>query len=152
MSVPFGFDSTTRRFHLPLLFAGQAQKEFFVNEALTRLDLFMQCVVEDEVQVPPAAPVLGQCWLVGDAPGDDFAGHAGEIAGWTGSGWRFLDPIDGLRAFDRSRGSFRLFHGTWRHAEAPAAPSGGTVIDQEARAVLAELLRTLTDLGICAAS
>ncbi len=44
MSDPVQFEGATPRFALPLLFAGQAQKEFFVNEALLRADMVLHGV------------------------------------------------------------------------------------------------------------
>ena len=38
MSLPVDFDTATARHGFPMLVAGQAQKEFFVNEALARID------------------------------------------------------------------------------------------------------------------
>lgn len=71
MSDPFLFDSTTPRFGLPLLFAGQAQKEAFVNEAHALADALIHCAVEGEATAPPGAPVDGTSWLVGSpATGD----------------------------------------------------------------------------------
>jgi hypothetical protein len=152
MSEPFSFDSTSPRFALPLLFAGQAQKEFFVNEALLRADLLLHCVVEGEAQTPPSAPNVGEAWLVADGPQGLFAGHAQAVAGWTGAGWRFIAAQEGMRVFDRSAQCFRLYLGSWRKAAIPASPSGGAVIDAEARAAIAELAEALTSVGVFAAS
>jgi Protein of unknown function (DUF2793) len=151
MSDPIQFESATPRFALPLLFVGQAQKEFFVNEALLRADLLLHCVIEGEVQTVPAAPVAGQAWLVGDDPQGSFAGHAGAIAGWTNDGWRFVAPRDGVRVFDRSQLCFRLHAGSWRLPASPAPASGGTVVDTEARAAIASILDALTEAGLVAA-
>ena len=38
MTTPINFTTTTGRFNLPLLFAAQAQKEVYVNEALAIVD------------------------------------------------------------------------------------------------------------------
>ena len=128
--------------------AGQAQKEFTVNEALLHADLAIQCVVEGERNDPPAAPAAGEAWLIGSAPSGAFVGHAAAIAGWSAAGWRFIEATTGLRIFDKSVGCFRHFDGAWRSPAAPAAPSGGTTIDAEARAVLVNILETLADAGI----
>src|SRR5688500_6166183 len=119
MSDPLIFENRTPAYGLPLLFTGQSQKEFFVKEALLRAELLLHCVIEGEVQAPPLAPTAGQAWLVGNAPEGGFTGRAGAIAGWVDGGWRFIEPRDGLRIFDRSTNSFRLFSGTWRHPQAP---------------------------------
>ena len=152
MSDPLAFDPEMPRFALPLLFAGQAQKEFFVNEALLRADLLLHCAVEGETNTPPVAPKSGQAWLVGDAPDGDFAGHAATIAGWSDAGWRFVAPRDGLRIFDAASRSFRVYADGWRHGVSPPAPSGGAVVDIEARAVLSALLLALAQAGVLATS
>ncbi|HUQ14377.1 MAG TPA: DUF2793 domain-containing protein [Novosphingobium sp.] len=152
MSDPIEFEGATPRFSLPLLFAGQAQKEFFVNEALLRADLVLHGAIEGETQTPPSAPAIGQAWLVGPAPTGVFAGRPGVIAGWTGDGWRFVEPRDGLRVFDRGAQAFRLYSGGWRFAATPAAPSGGATVDAEARATIVSILERLADAGVFAAS
>ncbi|MET0180032.1 MAG: DUF2793 domain-containing protein [Novosphingobium sp.] len=152
MSDPIQFESATPRFALPLLFVGQAQKEFFVNEALLRADLLLHCVIEGQAQTPPSAPVAGQAWLVGGNPSGAFAGQAGAIAGWTNDGWRFVPPRDGLRVFDRSEDCFRLYSGGWRLPASPAPATGGTVIDTEARAAIAAIVAKLAEAGLVAAA
>jgi len=152
MSDPVTFDSATARLAFPLLFAGQAQKEFFVNEALIRADIVVQCVVEGEAGSPPAAPAAGQAWLVGDAPTGAFAGRAGAIAGWTGDGWRFVAPQVGYRVYDKASASFRHFTDAWQLVTAPDGASGGTTIDVEARAALVRIIEKLVDAGVFAAS
>ena len=152
MSDPIQFESATARFELPLLFAGQAQKEFFVNEALTRTDLLLHGAIEGEVAAPPSSPLAGQAWLVAVSPTGAFLGHSGSLAGWTGDGWRFVLPRDGLRVFDRSNAAFRLYRGGWRRQVTPAAPGGGATVDAEARATIAMLLERLVDAGVFAAS
>lgn len=151
MSDPLLFDAATPRLALPLLFAGQAQKEFFVNEALLRADAAIQCAVEGEADVPPAAPQPGQAWLVGPAGSGAFDGHDRAIAAWTEDGWRFIAPAGGFRVFDRTRSCFRHFTEEWEVAVAPAPPSGGTTIDAEARAALAQVVEKLMAAGIFAA-
>jgi hypothetical protein len=151
MSEPIQFESATPRFALPLLFAGQAQKEFFVNEAMLRADLLLHCVIEGETQTPPGEPAVGQAWLVGDPPAGAFAGHAHAIAGWTSNGWRFVPPREGLQVFDRSHQCFRLYAAGWRLPASPAAPTGGTTVDVQARAAIAELVMGLVAAGVLAA-
>jgi Protein of unknown function (DUF2793) len=83
----------TDRLSLPLLVAGQAQKEVTHNEALTLIDFLAQPVVVAVAPVSvPAAPTLGQSWIVGAAPTGAWAGKAAHIASWTSGGWRFCAP------------------------------------------------------------
>ena len=152
MSDPIVFDSATPRLALPLLFAGQAQKEFTVNEALLRADLALHCTIEGEQAAPPASPVAGQAWLVAAGPTGTFAGHAAAIAGFTANGWRFIAARAGLRVYDRSAGCFRHFTDSWQRGVVPATPTGGTTIDQEARTAIGNLISKLVNAGILATS
>ena len=53
MTDPVDFGSMTPRFELPLLFAAQAQKEFFVNEAHSLVDALLHPVVKGTTPTPP---------------------------------------------------------------------------------------------------
>ena len=132
--------------------AGQAQKEFTVNEALLRTDLALHCTVEGELAAPPVNPVAGQAWLITAPPAGGFAGHAAAIADFSASGWRFIDPRIGLRTYDKSSGCFRHYTDSWQRLVAPAVPSGGVTIDSEARTGIANLITKLVSAGILATS
>jgi hypothetical protein len=152
MSDPIAFESATPRLALPLLFAGQAQKEFTVNEALLRADLALHCTVEGELAAPPASPLAGEAWLVSATPTGAFAGHALAIAGYTAGGWRFIAARPGLRVYDREASCFRHFTDTWQRCVRPATPSGGATVDQEARNAIDGILEKLVAAGILATS
>lgn len=159
---------TTDRFALPLLAAGQAQKEMYHNEALARLDLLIQATAEAVgTDTPPDQPVPGQCWIVGDSPSGDWLGHAGEIAGWTAGGWRFAAPREGMSLWSAEGGGFAIFRsGSWHIGEAHgrlfvegqqvvgpreaavAEPVGGTVVDAQARAAISAVLAALRAHGL----
>lgn len=130
--------------------AGQAQKEVFVNEAHALADALLHPAIEGEADAPPAAPAAGECWLVGDTPTGDWVGHAGEIASFQPGGWIFAAPRDGVRVLDRSTGQDIRYRGTWQRPETPAAPSGGTTVDAEARAAIADLVAALVAGGLLA--
>lgn len=147
MSDPL-FDSVSARFALPFLFAGQAQKEGHVNESLARIDAALHPAIEGELAAPPASPGEGQSWLVGASPGGAWTGHAGQLASYAGGNWLFIAPRDGLRVLNRATGQDIRFHSTWKVANRPAAPSGGSTIDSEARAALTALIAALTTAGI----
>jgi hypothetical protein len=148
MPDPFSFDSTSPRFELPLLFVGQAQKEAWVNEALARVDTLLHCAIESERADPPASPANGEAWLVAAGATGAWLGKDAMIAARQSDNWLFFSGSDGMRIFDRSTGQERLFAAGWQSPTAPMAPSGGSVVDAEARAALAELILALRVCGV----
>ena len=148
MSDPLVFDTLSPRFGLPLLFAGQAQKEAFVNEAHALTDALLHCAIEGAASAPPATPANGECWLVGASPTGAWTGQTGKIACRQAGNWLFAAPLDGMRILDKSNGQDKLFRGTWQSPAAPAAPSGGSNIDVEARAAIDALIAALRLAGI----
>ena len=148
MPDPISFTSICPRHALPILFAGQPQKEFYVNEAHARIDALLHAAIEGEVDAPPSSPAAGESWIVGSAPSGSWAGHASELACFTAGTWIFLQPLDGMRVFDRSASQFLLYRGGWSAAASPAEPIGGSTIDTEARLAIAGLTAALTAAGI----
>lgn len=103
---------TTARFALPHILPGQAQKELYHNEALTLADALLHPAVEDVgLGVPPGSPVPGQCWIVGAAPSGDWNDRADALAIWTGGGWRFANPVEGMAAYHKANGVDLRFDG-----------------------------------------
>ena len=161
----------TARLALPLLQAGQAQKEMTHNEALTQIDMLVHPLVESAgVEMPPASPARGQSWIVGAAPTGAWTGQAHAIAGWTDGGWRFVAPVEGMAAQVRDRGHPMTFDGSiWTDAAVRAdgyyqggvriiggrgaaisEPFGGAIIDAECRATVGALLATMRAHGLIA--
>lgn len=142
------FDSATPRLALPLLFAAQAQKEIFHNEALARIDALMHPVVQGEEAEPPNAPENGACWLVAPAAQGAWAGRAGMLAMWQFGQWLFAAPFPGMRIFDASMQQFAIFSNSWRKADPVEEPSGGVNVDSQARAAIEALISALRAAGI----
>lgn len=159
----------TPRWELPMLFAGQAQKELFHNEALTRIDMLLHGMVEAAgVTIPPASPVVGQAWIVGVGASGAWEARGGSIACWTDGGWRFVTSRAGLTLHAADRGYTMVHDGTaWREGPfrsdgiyiegvrvvgmqraAVAAPAGGGVIDGEARVAIGAILDALRAHGL----
>jgi hypothetical protein len=164
-------DERTARLSLPLLHAGQAQKELDHNEALALLDLAVQpTVVAAGQDVPPSDPTPGKCWIVGASPVGAWAGRAQALAGWTIGGWRYVAPHPGMVVWRSSDAMTMRYDGAqWTDGEVHAAglfvegaqvvsrrepaiddPAGGGTIDAEARIALHAILATLRNHGLIA--
>lgn len=152
MPDPITFDSTSPRFSLPFLFVAQAQKEFFVNEALARIDALLHLAVEAEQNDPPASPSDGECWIIGTVPTGVWSGHPGEIAMWQGGNWLFAMPQPGMAVFDKAQDMQARYDGGWNRAAAVTTPTGGSVQDAEARSAITGLIAALGAAGILPAS
>lgn len=150
MTIPATFASATPRFGLPLLFSGQAQKEFFVNEAHVLLDALVHARVHGTADIPPPDPVEGEAWLVQPSGQGDWSGNAQSIAVFTAGGWRFIPPQPGMRVFDSASGRQLHFDDSWKFAADPGLPTGGTTVDLEARAAIGQLVAALRELGLFA--
>ena len=161
----------TSRLALPLLHAAQAQKEMTHNEALTLIDLLLHgCVAGVAEDTPPANPAVGACWIIGTAPTGAWTGKARQVAGMTDGGWRFVPPREGMTLWWSGSETTVVFRGrSWRTGEvrgtrltidgvpvvgaqraAIAAPSGGSVRDEEARTALSAVLAALRGHGLIA--
>lgn len=161
----------TPRWELPHLYAGQAQKELFYNEAVWRIDMLLHGEVEsDQEATPPAAPEIGQSWIVAAGATGAWDDRAGYVACWTDGGWRFIAPKGGLCLWVKERGcGTRYEDAIWRDEVARtdgiyvdgervvgprlaglSAPSGGPVVDTEGRAAINGLLAILREHGLIA--
>lgn len=162
---------TTTRLGLPLLAAGQAQKEITHNEALQALDVAVAAGVEEPPRAaPPASPAEGNCFIVSDTPTDGWTGHARQIACYSMGGWRFSTPVEGQLVFVRSSQVFAIYRqSAWDIGTLPggklvldgqqvvgprlaaiSSPSGGTVVDAQCRDALNFVLTALRQHGLIA--
>lgn len=152
MTEPISFPATTAGIGLPLLFAGQAQKEFFVNQALTILDGLAGGAIIASLDEPPASASDGDCYRVMGSASGIWSSHADSIAISIGGSWHFVTPADGMLLFDRDAGQWLFFRSGWQMANATAIQAGGTVVDVEARAALAQLIEGLQAMGLLGAA
>lgn len=135
----------TPRFALPLLSVGQAHKELFHNDALSLLDFLMHPVVQAVVDDPSSlSPEDGDCWLAGPAAVAEWSDRADHIAGWSAGGWHFIKPQESMKIILQSDHSSAIYSGgTWLFLEQVDVPSGGMMIDLEARSAIDSILAVL---------
>lgn len=148
MSQSFAFVDKTTNYALPLLFPGQTQKEFFVNQAFTMLDTLLQASVSASQSSPPPMPSEGQAYRIVSPANGEWSEHADFIALWIGGEWSFVPPVDGMRIYDRGASQILLYHAQWRSASPPTIPQGGGTVDAEARATLVEVVGILRELRL----
>jgi hypothetical protein len=161
----------TARLGVGYLQAAQLQKEATVNEGFAAFDLTVCAAVDGFLlNVPPASPVVGNCYIVGGSPTGLWAGHAFALAGCTAGGWRFIAAFEGLTALDKASGQIATFSaGAWEKGHVRAAklsidgnqvvgarlaavsdPSAGATVDAEARTAIGAILARLRQHGLIA--
>jgi hypothetical protein len=158
----------TLRHALPLLAAGQAQKEITHNEALLAIDRKLHlAVLSMQVAMPPAAPAAGDAYIVPAGALGAWAGQSGRVASFDGFGWLLSAPVMGTLALVQDLGVFAFFDGLWRAdawpvaslsvdgrsvlaapAVAVAGPSGGGVVDSQCRQAVDALISALRSQGV----
>lgn len=132
------------------MLSGQAQKEFYVNQALTVLDALAQQALVNSLPQPPSNASEGDCYRVTAPALGAWSEHADHIAIRIAGSWHFVAPAEGILMFDRAADRWLCFRSAWQNAPAITAPSGGAIIDVEARAALAQLVAGLRSLGLVA--
>lgn len=159
----------TPRWALPQLFAGQAQKELYHNEALVRIDMLLHGLAESATETtPPVTPDVGMCWIVSTGATGAWDGQDGALACWTEGGWRFIAPGAGLSLWVGDSGR-RIRHdgAGWQDEQvqadgffvggnqvvggrlpAVADAAGGATVDNEARTAIAAILNAMRAHGL----
>ncbi len=160
--------TATSRHAFPLIAPGQAQKEVFHNEALVGIDAALHATIEGILGTPPAAPELGQGWIVAPGASGAWTDAVDSLACWTAGGWRFIAPLPGMTVWNATTEHWIYWSGSaWINDSWPVAalaiggeqvvgprqpdvpsPSGGTTIDSEARTAIALLIATLKSHGL----
>jgi hypothetical protein len=139
--------------------------------ALGLIDLIIAGSVEGTpIAVPPASPALGRLYRVATGASGAFSGRDQQLAGWSEGGWRFIAPVEGMRLVERTSGLELAYRdGAWTSGSARASEvlvggakvvgarqaaiadaAGGTVVDSQARAAVAQVLAALRAHGLIA--
>jgi hypothetical protein len=148
MTDPLSFPSITPRHALPMLFAGQAQKEASVNGAHALTDMLLHPAIEGEAAAEPVGAGDGECWLVSAGASGAFAGRDHALAGRQAGTWLFAEPREGMRVYDRASAQFLLYAGGWRREPQLAEPAGGDNADLEARSAIVAIMHLLRRSGM----
>ena len=130
------------------MLAGQAQKEFFLNHALSMVDAILSGSVVETVGTPPANPSQGSSYRIDSPASGEWSGREDQIAIWLSEAWQFVEPSDGMRLFDQSAGRMLHYGSGWKSLDEPTAPSGGSTVDNEARAAISEIIEGLKMIGL----
>ena len=151
--------------------AFKIRSERWDNETLQTLDAIVAGAIEEApLATPPATPAIGACYIVAESATDAWAGKSQLVATWTSGGWRFIQPVEGMALYERTSGTWTVYRsGGWETGmirgasllidgqqvvgpkdSAIESPSGGTVVDSEARAAIDALLGTLRRHGLIA--
>lgn len=153
----------TPRYKLPLLAVGQAQKEYTHNEALLLVDNLLNPSILSILDNPDTitdiidanqteeneASNKTMAWLISNQPDGLWSQRANQIAIMTDNGFRYIEPLDGMRIFNLQSNCIMVFRDmAWYTAPILAAPSGGSVIDSEARDSIAAILDNLQQFGL----
>lgn len=159
----------TTRLEMPLLAAGQAQKELWHNEALQIVDVLVAGSVEDAPSNdPPISPSDGAVYIVGSQPTGLWEAHADHLAAYGSGGWRFILPAIGTQMLVKSGGVIASYRAAgWElgilrgsslvigdsqvvgpQADAIDDVAGGTTVDFEARSTLGAILAVLRQHGL----
>ncbi|MBK8458559.1 MAG: DUF2793 domain-containing protein [Phyllobacteriaceae bacterium] len=110
----------TSHLDIPLIMPSQAQKHVTHNEAISRLDVLVNCAAKSrQLTAPPAAPAEGDRYLVAQNPNGVWAGREGALAAFQAGGWEFLQPGAGWVVYVEDEDAVLLHDGGgWKpHAE-----------------------------------
>lgn len=148
MSQLPSLSDSTPNYGMPMLFAGQAQKEFMINKSLSILDAIMPSSIIESLSAPPNTWTDGSAYRVTATATEGWATKEDMIAIAVAGSWHFLPPYPGMRVFDQAADCMLLYRSAWQFAVEPTAPSSGAVVDDQARAAILQIVAALRDLGL----
>ena len=107
------------------------------------LDTLLFPAVEGETSLAPANPVEGEAWLVAIGASGNWVDRDHSIAISIAGTWNFVQPGNGMVVYDKAAGQTVRFVNSWVRASEPTLPAVGSVVDQEARAAIAQIIDVL---------
>ncbi len=145
----------TSRHNFPLLAVGQAQKEYTHNEALLLIDNLLNPSVISILENPDMVEDVeslsdeSKAWLISDTPSGVWAQRANQIAILTENGFRYIEPIVGMRIYNEQSECMMMYKDmSWYIAPILSEPIGGSNIDSQARESIAMIMENLRQFGL----
>ena len=104
--------TNTAHLGITLVEQSQSQKEITVNQALTRIDVFLNNGVKSQVvSTPPGSPASGDVYIVAASPTGAWVGQAGKLA-YYDQGWYFITPVEGSTMWVNDEDMSYSYNGT----------------------------------------
>ncbi|MEM7703080.1 MAG: DUF2793 domain-containing protein [Pseudomonadota bacterium] len=100
------------------------------------------------LEAPPEVASIGESFLVGSSPSDDWLDKPGYLAIRMGEGWHFVAPAEGMEVFDTATGRKLIYLTEWYQPVAPIEPTGGSIVDAEARSAISDLIAALQSMKL----
>jgi len=91
----------------------QAGAEFVYNENIYKLDAVTQLSVYDYENDPPVTAIDGDVWVVGETGTGDWENKDNHIAYYVQTGWKFITPKEGMRAYVHGSGLLTTYKGLY---------------------------------------
>ncbi|WP_270725293.1 DUF2793 domain-containing protein [Shimia sp. Alg240-R146] len=133
---------------MPYLMPSQAQKHVTHNEALQVLDAIVQLTVRAfDATTPPSAPEAGDRYALGSGATGDWAGQDGLLAHWEGTGWMFISPQSGWRAWGQDNSELRVYGSGGWEVPSPTIFGVNTSADETNRLSVSSPATLLTNEG-----
>ena len=104
--------------------------------------------VKASQSAPPAAAADGESYRIKAPASGAWTGREDRGAVRIAGDWHFIEPVQGTALFDQAAEAVMVFRSGWKVALAPPLPSGGTIVDAEARTAISALIAALKALGI----
>jgi len=90
------------------------------NPNFAKLEALLHLSVTSITSTPPGTPAAGMVYIVGGSPSGAWVGHAGAVAAYYTTGWVFIVPVTGVRAWNVATSTYWRYSGSaW--TEEPAA-------------------------------
>lgn len=106
---------STPRLALPYISSSQSQKEVTHNQALYKLEAYVQVAVESMTLTAPPTGVEGNLYIVAAGATGAWAGKDNYLAQYIGGAWNYYAPFDGMKVWDKSTSMGMVYkNSTWK--------------------------------------